>query len=87
MEWNKPIRFSVHSLEKMRQRGAAPNEVMQAIRARPWAPAELNKLECHLDLPFGEEWNGRFYATKRVRPIFVDELEEIFVVTVYTYYF
>jgi hypothetical protein len=28
-----------------------------------------------------------FYATKQVRPIFVDEPQEIVVVTVYVYYF
>ena len=32
-------------------------------------------------------WNGVFYATKRVRPIFVEEVAEIVVVTVYTYFF
>jgi hypothetical protein len=32
-------------------------------------------------------WNGTFYATKRVRPIFVEDRAEIVVVTVYTYFF
>lgn len=27
------------------------------------------------------------YATKQVRPVFVDEANEIVVITVYTYYF
>ncbi|MGO9269362.1 MAG: hypothetical protein ACLQOO_03725 [Terriglobia bacterium] len=31
----------------------------------------------------GREWNGKVYATKRVRPIFVEEAAEILVVTVY----
>jgi ABC-type glucose/galactose transport system permease subunit len=31
--------------------------------------------------------NGEVYATKQVRPIFVEEAGEIVVVTVYTYYF
>jgi hypothetical protein len=30
------------------------------------------------------DWNGKLYATKQVRPIFVDEAAEIVVVTVYT---
>lgn len=29
-------------------------------------------------------WNGRFYTTKQVRPIFADEPGEIVVVTVYS---
>ena len=35
---------------------------------------------------FDREWNGVFYPTKRVRPIFVDEAVGIVVVTVYVYY-
>jgi len=30
-------------------------------------------------------WNGRWYATKQVRPIFVEEPEEIPVIAVYVY--
>ncbi len=45
------------------------------------------RLECHKDFPYGREWNGKFYKTKRVRPIFVEEADEIVVVTVYSYYF
>jgi hypothetical protein len=39
------------------------------------------------DYAYGREWNGRLYTTKKVRPILVDERDEIVVVTVYTYYF
>jgi len=45
------------------------------------------RLECRRDFPFGKEWNGKMYAIKQVRPIFVDEPDEIVVVTVYAYYF
>ncbi len=31
--------------------------------------------------------NGRFYAKKMVRPIFVEEEDEIVVITVYVYYY
>ncbi len=40
-----------------------------------------------MDFPYGRLWNGTTYSTKRVRPIFVDEAEEIVVITVYTYYY
>jgi hypothetical protein len=39
------------------------------------------------DFAFVQAWNGIVYTTKRVRPIFVEELEELVVVTVYTSYF
>jgi len=58
-----------------------------AIRTSPWQQAELGRLECRKDFPLRAEWNRRWYATRQVRPIFVEESGEIVVVTVYVYYF
>ncbi len=44
-------------------------------------------MECRKDYPFDSVWNRRHYATKQVRPIFVEEATGIVVVTVYVYYF
>jgi len=52
-----------------------------------WHEAELGRLQCRRDFVFAGEWNGVFYRTKQIRPIFVDEPAEIIVVTVYVYYF
>ena len=43
-------------------------------------------LECRKEFVFNDVWNSIHYQTKHVRPIFVEELEEIVVVTVYVYY-
>jgi hypothetical protein len=43
-------------------------------------------MECRKTFAFNRQWNERVYATKEVRPIFVEEADEIVVVTVYTYY-
>ncbi len=83
----KPIRLSDHALRYLAKRGFTVAEIEQAIRTAPWNAAELGRLQCRKDFPYGEEWNGKTYATKQVRPVFVDELTEIVVVTVYTYYF
>lgn len=83
----KPIRFSGHARDQLRYRGVSEQEVIEAIRTAPWQAAELGRLECRKDFAFGREWNGRFYTTKQVRPIFADEPGEIVVVTVYSYYF
>ena len=69
------------------RRGFTVREVEEAIRTASWQPAELGRLECRKDFAYGEEWNGRIYATKQVRPAFVEESGEIVVITVYTYYF
>jgi hypothetical protein len=82
----KPIRFSKHALDYANQRGFTPAEVDEAIRTSSWNPAELGRLDCRKDFSYGKEWNGRLYATKQVRPVFVEEAGEIVVITVYTYY-
>ena len=59
----------------------------ETIQESPWQPAELGRLECRKAYPFGKEWNKKLYATREVRPIFVEEPGEIVVVTVYTYFY
>ena len=83
----KPIRLSTHAAGYVNRRGFTVAEVKEAIRTSQWQPAELGRLECRKNFTFGKEWNGKFYATKQVRPVFVEEASEIVVVTVYTYYF
>jgi hypothetical protein len=67
--------------------GAKESEIADAIRTGNWSPAERGRLECRKDCVFQSTWNGVYYETKQVRPIFVEEPEEIVVVTVYVYYF
>jgi hypothetical protein len=49
-------------------------------------PAELGRLECRKDFAFNSEWNKVYYTTNQIRPISVEESDEIVVVTVYVYY-
>ena len=83
----KPIRLSKHALDYAKRRGFTVAEVEETIRTSLWSTAELGRLDCRKDFAFGKEWNGRFYTTKQVRPVFVEEAGEIVVITVYTYYF
>jgi len=82
----KPIVISNHATEQMAVRGVSDFEVIEAIRTAPWGAAERGRLECRQNSPFAGDWNGKRYATKQVRPIFVDEPERIVVVTVYAFY-
>ena len=84
---DKPIRLSGHARDQLAFRGGTAQEVAEAIRTEPWQPAELGRLECQKDFTFNAIWNRRHYATKRVRPIFVEEPDEIVVITLYVYYF
>ncbi|MBN1591733.1 MAG: hypothetical protein JW941_00630 [Candidatus Coatesbacteria bacterium] len=81
------IRFSAHARDNMQFRGAASDEVIEAIHLSEWGAAEAGRYECRKNFEFGGIWNGKYYATKQVRPIFVQENDEIIIVTVYVYYF
>ncbi len=83
----KLIRLSGHARLRMGQRGASEVEVAETIRNSPWVAAERGRNECQKDFIFGRNWNGHVYATKRIRPIFVEIPQEILVVTVYVYYY
>ena len=82
----KPIRLSQHALRYARKRGFTVAEVEDAICTSPWTPTELRRLDCRKNFRYGKEWNGKVYATKQVRPIFVEEAGKIVMITVYTYY-
>jgi hypothetical protein len=79
---DKRIRFSGHARGQLVYRGT-----VEAIRTAAWQPAQTGRLQCAKDFPFDALWNGRRYITKQVRPVFVEEEQEIVVVTVYVYYF
>jgi hypothetical protein len=81
------VRLSGHARDQIAFRGGTAQEVVEAIRTAPWQVAERGRLECQKDFVFNAVWNEKFYAAKRIRPIFVEEPEEIVVVTVYVYYF
>jgi hypothetical protein len=83
----KPIRFSKHALGYTATRGFTVAEVEAVIRTCPWGKAGLGRLDCRKDFTYGRDWNGKVYAIKQVRPVFVEEPGEIVVITVYTYYF
>ena len=83
----KPIRLSHHARGYLSRRGFTEAEVVEAIRQGHWRPTHQGRWESSREFAYNGDWNGTYYATKRVRPIFVEEATEIVVVTVYTYFF
>lgn len=83
----KPVKLSAHAKEQLPFRGTKREEVIETITSAQWQPADLGRRECRKDFPYEAEWNKKYYKTKQVRPIFVEEEGEIVVITVYTYFF
>ena len=83
----KPIRLTVHARGYLSRRGFTVAEVEDAIRTGMWKSASHGRQETSKEFAYGRAWNGALYATKRVRPVFVEKPTEIVVITVYTYFF
>ena len=83
----KPVRITKHTKEQLKYRGTTEEEIIETIQTSVWEPAEGGRLEARKDFSFNNTWNGKFYKTKQVRPIFTEEESKIVVVTVYVYYF
>jgi len=86
-EISKPIRLSAHAKLRASLRGASEEEIIETIKTAKRQKAQLNKLECQKDFVFNQVWNNKFYKTKQVKSVFIEEEKEIVVVTVYVYYF
>lgn len=82
----KKIVFTKHSKDSMIKRGILEEEVKKAISTAPWQPSKWSRIECTLEFEYNKEWNGKFYKTKQIVPVFVEEAE-IVVITVYAFYF
>lgn len=69
-------------------RGAIEQEVIETIQTSEWKPALETKRQCRKAFPFNEPSpvNQQVYAFKTVQVIFVEEAEQIVVVTVIVYY-
>lgn len=83
----KPIIFSQHALEQIRNRGATQNEVELIIRQGERVAASKGRLAFRKNLSFHSIWKGKYYEVKQVMPIVVEESARLVVVTVYVFYF
>ena len=83
----KPIRLTRHAQEQCVERGATQDEVIEAIRTGSREPTKLGRQLCRENFQSIADWNGQHYAIKQVAPVVKEEMNEIVVITVYTFYF
>ena len=83
----KQIRLSKHAQEQAAERGATSREVEEAVRKGSRDPAIRGREICRYNFTFNRKWQGKQYAIKQVAPVIKEELDEIIVITVYTFYF
>lgn len=83
----KPIVFTNHALQRIRERGSREEDVVDAIRIGQKESAQRGRFLYRLNLEFKKTWDGRYYRVQQVAPVVKEEDERIVVITVYTFYF
>ncbi len=83
----RPVVFTSHARQRMTDRGAREEDVIQAIRAGEREPAQRGLYFCRLNVEFQREWDGKHYAVQQVVLVVAEEPDRIVVVTVYIFYF
>jgi hypothetical protein len=70
----------------MPQRGVTEVEVMAVLEGGQAVAAQGSRRARGLVFPHAKEWAGRFYDEKKVKVVYIEEEDEIIVVTVLAYY-
>jgi len=84
---DKPIIFTQHAIQRMRERGASEGAVREAIRNGDKELVKKGRILYRFNMEFNKHWDGRFFRVQQVAPVVVEEKDRIIVITVYTFYF
>ena len=71
----------------MAVRGASTNEVEEAVPLRGVHTGKMGRQTYRKNFPFRGLWKGRYYETKQVLAIVVEEPERLVVITIFAFYF
>ena len=83
----KSIRLTRHAHEQAIERGAEETEILEAITKGSCELTKHGRMLYRYNFEFGKHWQGKHYSIKQVAPVIKEELNEIVVITVYTFYF
>lgn len=83
----KPIRLTRHAEERLAERGTTEAEVVEAVQKGQREPVKQGRELCRYNFAFDGIWQNKSYAIKQVAPVIKEEIDEVVVITVYTFYF
>jgi len=81
------IRIHLHAQERMRERGATEEEVLETVKKGERFPAKFGRTGFRHNFPFGKTWRGKVYRTKQIEAFCAREEDEWVVITVLVKYF
>jgi Domain of unknown function (DUF4258) len=80
------IRIDPHARSRMPIRGISPQEVELVLQHGASTLARGGRKAKEMVFPYSANWLGRIYPEKKVRVVYIEEEEEIVVVTALAYY-
>jgi hypothetical protein len=78
----KPVVFTPHARQRMKERGASEEAVREAIRIGAREPGKEGRILYRLNVEFKQYWDGRYFGMQQVAPVVVDEKDRLVVITV-----
>jgi hypothetical protein len=81
------VRLHPHAQARLIERGATEEEVIATVEGGVTFNAQFDRTGFRRTFSFNAEWNGKFYAMKKVEAIAVQEGEDWLVITVIVKYF
>ena len=76
------VRIHAHAIDRIHQRGATPDEVIQTVERGEAFPAKFNRTGFRLRFAFQGRWREREYQGKQIEAFAVRESEDWLVITV-----
>ena len=81
------VRLHPHALERLRERGASEDEVIETVQHGEQFPAKFGRVGFRRNFRFDNQWRGKECTTKQVETYAVKESDSWLVITVITRFF
>ena len=80
------IRLVAHAKERANERGASEAEISAVLLRGQDIKVKRGRKGKELVFDYNEEWLGKRYSQKKIRVIYVEENNEVVIITVKVYY-
>ena len=81
------VKFHIHALERLAERGATREEVIATIEGGETFPAKYGRTGFRRNFSYGSIWRGKYYSTKQIEAYAEKEGNDWLVITIITRFF
>jgi len=80
------IRLVEHARERVHERGTTEEEISMVLSKGERVEVKKGRKGMELVFDYDQEWLGKHYLQKKVKVVYVEEGDEVVVITVKVYY-